>query len=471
MAKQPMKDIIVLLPGILGSVLERDGDEVWAPSPGAIGRALWRLGRNLNDLALAADPWESDDLGDGVRATRLMPDVHIVPGFWGIDGYSGIASMIRSTFDVTDGVNFFELPYDWRRDNRVAARALKKLADESLHARRKDVPDAKLVLIGHSMGGLVSRYYLECLDGWRDTRALITFGTPYRGSINAVDFLANGFVKKVGPLKLIDLSKLLHSLTSVYQLLPVYPCIDLGEGYVRPAETADRIPGLDESRAKAALQFHHDIRDGTASHPSSAYAIHSIVGITQGTKQSARLDDGRMVLDEKGFDGEDRMGDGTVPRVSATPIETDDWGGYQPMYSSDKHGSLQNDDAVRTQLAGILTERSASAFRGDEEFDRSRGIPVDLAELLSVGEPLDLRAGPGRSGLTLAVDVVDLATGRGVFDTPILLHPDADGFHTGVVPPLPSGDYRVRVAGVGDSAALADPVHSLLCVFDDVELE
>ena len=356
-AKQPMKDVIVLLPGILGSVLERDGDEVWAPSPGAIGRALWRLGRNLNDLALGDDPWESDDLGDGVRATRLMPDVHIIPGFWGIDGYSGISSMIRSTFDVTAGVNFFEFPYDWRRDNRVAARALKKLADESLHARRKDVPDAKLVLVGHSMGGLVSRYYLECLDGWRDTRALITFGTPYRGSINAVDFLANGFVKKAGPLKLIDLSKLLHSLTSVYQLLPVYPCIDLGDGYVRPAETANRIEGLDESRAKAALQFHHDIRDATAAHDRSAYAIHSIVGITQGTKQSARLDGGRIVLDEKGFDGEDRKGDGTVPRVSATPIETDDWGGYQPMYSSDKHGSLQNDDAVRTQLLGILTAR------------------------------------------------------------------------------------------------------------------
>ena len=272
-------------------------------------------------------------------------------------------------------------------------------------------------------------------------------------------------------MKLIDLSKLLHSLTSVYQLLPVYPCIDLGDGYVRPAETANRIEGLDESRAKAALQFHHDIRDGTAAHDRSAYSIHSIVGITQGTKQSARLDGGRIVLDEKGFDGEDRKGDGTVPRVSATPIETDDWGGYQPMYSSDKHGSLQNDDAVRTQLLGILTASSTSAFKGDEQFDRSRGIPVDLPELLSVGEPLDLRARPGRSGLTLGVDVVDLATGRSVYDTPILLDPDADGFHTGVVPPLPSGDYRVRVAGIGDSAALADPVHSLLCVFDDVELE
>ena len=48
MAKQPMGDVVVLLPGILGSVLARDGKDVWAPSPGAIGRALWTLGRSVS---------------------------------------------------------------------------------------------------------------------------------------------------------------------------------------------------------------------------------------------------------------------------------------------------------------------------------------------------------------------------------------------------------------------------------------
>ena len=56
------------------------------------------------------------------------------------------------------------------------------------------------------MGGLVSRYFLECLEGWKDTKALVTFGTPYRGSLNALDGLANGLKK--GPL---DLSSWLAS--------------------------------------------------------------------------------------------------------------------------------------------------------------------------------------------------------------------------------------------------------------------
>ena len=102
------------------------------------------------------------------------------------------------------------------------------------------------------MGGLVARYFLECLDGWRDTRMLITFGTPHRGSLNAVDFLVNGFVKKLGPLKVADLSDLLRSLTSVYQLLPIYPCVDLGPGYQRVAEVDAARRRLGTGRRRAA---------------------------------------------------------------------------------------------------------------------------------------------------------------------------------------------------------------------------
>jgi len=144
-ARQKMGDVIVLLPGILGSVLERDGQEVWAPTPGAALRALWTLGRSIRGLRLESDPIDVDDL-DGVVATRLMPDVHIIPGLWSIDGYSAISAMITSTFDAVPGKTFIPFPYDWRRDNRVAARRLSEVALSALHEQRKENPDAKLVL-------------------------------------------------------------------------------------------------------------------------------------------------------------------------------------------------------------------------------------------------------------------------------------------------------------------------------------
>jgi pimeloyl-ACP methyl ester carboxylesterase len=459
-AKQPLGDVVVLLPGILGSVLTHDGHEVWSPTPGAIGRALWTLGRSVTSLQLHDDPWELDDLGDGVEAPRLMSGVHLIPGFWSIDVYAGISTMITDTFDVVPGDTYIEFPYDWRRDNRVAARKLQRLAEEKLHLQRQRNPDAKLILIGHSMGGLVARYFLECLDGWKDTRALITFGTPHRGSMNAVGFLVNGFVKKLGPLKVADLTALLRSLTAVYQLLPIYPCVDAGGGLQRVAEVD--LPGVDRARATSALtDFHRAIEAAVADRDPNAYAIHSIVGITQGTRQSGRLEGGRLILADS-YEGEDMGGDGTVPRVSATPIETDDdQPAYQPMYSSEMHGSLQTSEPVQTQLRGILTARPRGAFRAVQ------GVRVDADELLAADESLVVRALPDTAGLTLRASVVDVASGRPA--GAVVLSRDADEVHTGELRPLPAGDYRLRVEGIDDSAGLADPVHSLVCVVDDSE--
>ena len=67
MAKQPMGDVVVLLPGILGSVLQRDGKDVWAPTPGAVGRALWTLGRSVRSLA-------ADERSVGGRRPRRRRD-------------------------------------------------------------------------------------------------------------------------------------------------------------------------------------------------------------------------------------------------------------------------------------------------------------------------------------------------------------------------------------------------------------
>src|SRR4029077_12148331 len=90
---------------------------------------------------------------------------------------------------------------------RLAASALSALARWRQHSSNRK---AKLILVCHSMGGLVARWFLEVLDGWRETRLLITIATPYQGSLNALDALANGLHKGLGPLHL-DLSELVRS--------------------------------------------------------------------------------------------------------------------------------------------------------------------------------------------------------------------------------------------------------------------
>ncbi len=126
------KDVVVLIPGIGGSALSKDGDgDLVVHRRSRPARRAQPRAAPIKQLALDGDDPDADDLGDGVVATRLLPDFHVVPGLdWRIDGY-GDASPSRLVAAVRTscpGQNFFELPYDWRRDNRVAARALARRA-------------------------------------------------------------------------------------------------------------------------------------------------------------------------------------------------------------------------------------------------------------------------------------------------------------------------------------------------------
>lgn len=450
-----MPDVVVLLPGILGSVLQKDGHDVWALSGGAMVRGLLSLGDSIRALALTDDPWEEDDLGDGITASRLIPDVHLVPGLWKIDGYSRIANSIRSNFSVRPGENYFEFPYDWRRDNRNAARRLAASSAQWLRAWRESSGNAgaRLVLVAHSMGGLAARYFLEVLDGWRDTRALVTFGTPYRGSLNALGFLANGFEKKLGPFTLVDLSDLLRSLTSVYQLLPIYPCHDGGDGTLRRVAEAD-IPHVDPSRSAAALAFHRDIEAAVNGHLEAddyqrdRYRIHPVVGTFQPTLQSSRQAGDRLEL-LFGYEGSDLDGDGTVPRVSATPIELSEE--RREVFACERHASLQNSDPVLVQLAGILSglDLDLSQFRGRV----AARVAMSVEDAYATDEPVVVRARPEEEGVALRAVVAEVDTGIAVTAP---MAPGEDGWHEAQVPPFPAGTYRVTVAGADDAARVED---------------
>jgi pimeloyl-ACP methyl ester carboxylesterase len=455
--KHPMDDVIVLLPGITGSVLQKDGKDVWALTPSAARRALLTLGHDIGDLELP-----SDDKDDGVEATELMPDLHLIPGLWKIDGYGGVRRFINDTFDVTLGRNYFEFPYDWRRDNRIHAKRLKEESRRWLGEWRKDHPQAKLILVGHSMGGLISRYFLECLEGWRDARALVTFGTPHRGSLNALDFLVNGLRKGFGPVTLLDLSKLVRSFTSVYQLLPIFPAYRPGPGQAMVhLKDATGLPHVDLERVKAADEFHREIERAVSDHLTNElyvrhrYRIHSIVGTYQPTSQSAEAHGGGIRLLEV-YDGEDLGGDGTVPRVSATPIEFEHEEGA--MFGAELHASLQNFQPALVHLDGVLTGRDTSRFRPV----RSK-VGLDIEDLYETTEPIAISVRSADPEAELVAVVTDASTEEEVRRAPV--QPTDAIWWPAELPPLASGTYRMRIEG-GKSV---EPVTDLFVVADPGE--
>src|SRR5262249_52150331 len=130
----------------------------------------------------------------------------------------------------------------------------------------------------------------------------------------------------------LDLTEAMRSFPSVYQLLPVYKALKIGAEYGRVAETRD-VPGVNETMARDALAFHREIEEKANAHRNdreyreTGYAIVPIVGTRQPTLQSGVLAGGSLTV---GFEMpawiDDMLdeGDGTVPRVSAIPIELSD---------------------------------------------------------------------------------------------------------------------------------------------------
>jgi pimeloyl-ACP methyl ester carboxylesterase len=420
MAKVKMRDIVIIVPGIMGSVLQKDESDVWAVSGQAAWQALRSLGNSLQLLKLDRnDPKVkldgSDDpkaeyfeyLDDGMKATRLVEDAHIVPGFIKIDGYTKTKRIITDNFDIIPGnireskpANFFEFPYDWRRDNRVNAKILKLYLDDRLKQWREfsGAKDAKVIFLAHSMGGLVSRYYLEVLEGWRDAKALFTFGAPYRGSPVALNFLANGYKNQF-----LDLTEVLRSLPSAYQLLPIYEMLDIDSTYYRIAEAPVALPYLNKTWAEDALKFHRKIEDAVDNHRNDAeylfngYKVIPFVGTQQPTLQSAQFVNGKVTASRdlpRWIDSLLVDGDGTVPYLSAVPIELSN--DFRETYLPEQHGSLQNHPKVLTELRDRITAAQAKgkgAIRGPE-------ILPDASQPPAIGLMLD--------DLYLADEIVDI---------------------------------------------------------------
>lgn len=450
MAKQqPMPDLIVLVPGILGSVLvDKKGNEIWGASGNSIARNLITFGGALNKLELPEGIGRGDP-NDEVTATRALPRLYMVPTFWKADGYGKLADRLKERFTlttVTDNqtVNLVEFPYDWRLSNQLNAERLADKIVPVLERWRKasNNPNAKFIFICHSMGGLVARYFLEVLNQRELTNKLITIGTPYQGSINALNALVNGLFLGLGPIG-VSVDKLVRSFPSVYQLLPTYECLDVGDGTQRSLSGCS-LPNVDTTAIDEALAFHAAITKSVESKPN--YKTLVIMGIDQPTSQSALLRNGK-IEPLRIHKGEDRSGDGTVPRGSARPPEwvneADGWS----TFASQTHALLQSTDSNLTQIFGMLTDNLGRPMGGT-------GIGLDIPAIVEAGKivPIEVTSKDGNS--TLALHVVCHGEDGQPRGNPKRMNALGAGRYQAKLEGLPEGAYRIAV----QSATPAKPI-------------
>jgi len=214
----------VIVPGILGSQLLRpDGTEAWLNLGNVLG---------YHDIGLPlALPFSASR--DELRPGPLLGTDRILPRMFGFTEYADIVELLEEAGFRRGGrrgkqPDYHIFSYDWRRDLVESARELHRLL-EALAEARGD-PEARFNLIGHSMGGLMARYYLRygtaeptedapvTWAGARRIRNLVLVAVPNGGSLHSFEAILNG--NRVGFSQTTLAASVIARMPSIYQLLP-----------------------------------------------------------------------------------------------------------------------------------------------------------------------------------------------------------------------------------------------------------
>jgi pimeloyl-ACP methyl ester carboxylesterase len=423
-------DLIIVVPGITGSVLARNGEPLWDLSVAALSRGLLHSSDVLAAMALPPT-------GDGapespahvLEPVGLIAGWHIWPGFWKGGGYGALMQRLKQ---AAPG-RVLAFPYDWRLSNMHTARLLRDFTERAL----QDRPGAKVTFVCHSMGGLIARYYLEVLGGRHLASQLITIGTPYSGSVKAIRALAGGLIPSLSRVS-DALTGVARTFPSVAELLPAYRCAytssDTGPRLLHGLQVPDLPTGL----VGRGRDFHDQISAAIAANGTPTYPVHAFAGKLQPTDQSILISNATLAY-RRHQRGTDHAGDGTVAAFSAVPPEWDTTG--NAIYRAARHGPLTKH---RGLLDDVTDKINAVPLRG--VLAPPYELALDLPDTAPAGQPVSVTVTSETVNLLLHASVRDL--GGNVIDSRIPLYPDDSGgtYRAGI--PLPAGTWHITVEEV-----------------------
>lgn len=383
-------DAVIIIPGIMGSVLEESdapGTRIWGDTTVA---KSWYSGSALRRLRLTKE--EQEGHYGRVKATKLLDFATWFPLFRGIERYDNLKHAILSA--VADKRAVREFPYDWRLPVAYNAGLLAKDAqahlkrwrateahDRAMRRHATEQEPAKLVLVAHSMGGLLVRHMLLDPDVKALVRACVTLGTPFYGTPKAAALLNSGrLTSRLGvpllpakrPASAVfrryaddGLRALAVTLPGIYDLLPTYRCLVEGDTARRiTAKDVVRLGGC-PAQAKAWEERQRPLSDS----PRLSDDHQLLVGSAQPTVQSLRVEGGvveQLFTTPRGKGpAENEWGDGTVPLCAAKVPNVRPAG-----YPFQSHSNLGSADDIVSWVAEVVREGDLSTTQpylgGDE---------------------------------------------------------------------------------------------------------
>lgn len=343
-ASLPFRVPVILVPGVMGSELVRGGVTVWPSTKEA----------TVKSLELDAN---GDDVHGAVTASRVMRHFPVLGGLVQAKVYDGFFTFFTAAGYV-EGTDLFGFAYDWRKDLQAAGKELEALVRQVAEASIYK----KVVIVAHSLGGLVTRSFMLNPDNHKLVDKLFVIGTPHHGAPKYMSTLLFG---KEWPLPWIavklsepDAKTLVCNFASIYM-----GTLDHTAPYTllyndgAPVDVADLdkvMPGqFNTSLISKAIAFHDALNESWARYPF--YQTHLMVSskvptITQIYMKKAKFD---------GY-GTKGAGDETIPAFSSKRLAPDREHNRIYEFGKVTHQDLAVDRGVLQKILSIMYPSSVS---------------------------------------------------------------------------------------------------------------
>lgn len=314
--KPPTNCPIVFVPGFLGTRIECPDGELWPNIPNA----------RFGEMLLQSDGFSNDGSAGACAAGAFA-----MTGRDGLVATAAKQNVYQSTIDFLDQIaanRWAAYTYDWRRAVPVSVDGLDAAIDQLL----ADTGAKRVVLMAHSMGGLVSRAYIGDAGHADKVTRFVTLGTPYWGAPKSHFALLEGDTDTPGsPMIDLDMFTSARDLQRFAQNASgafwLYPSANFGPwlsvaGAVQDAGGVDNwIAALGATPALLdSAQAGHAQLDGFVSNGID-YRVVVGVGlatVTQVAIRSGDIANGKATIIGQWADLTYGSGDGTVPARSAT---------------------------------------------------------------------------------------------------------------------------------------------------------
>ena len=382
--------LVVVIPGIGGSELaDSSGKRVYGASVSCL-------------VARLCEPSVLDRNNELTPVGLVGP--HSLVAKQLVTGYDGLLNGITKGLGLSPGrvvtagaelvdpdATVVAFPYDFRRSVEQIANDLDRVVRERAQGRR-------VVLVAHSMGGLIASWWWAFLSEGIEVDQIITLGTPYRGAAKALDVLVNGM--RIGPFALRQaVTDTVRTWDSVFDLLPHYQVVDGNTRcqypYELPSGITSAVTGF-SGKARAAYEknrcLHKVLVNKVAESGSNPFTVYYSQGhATLGHASIDTHSDGLVVAKgnpraiSASWDG----GDGTVPMFSTIPdVLEDEVSRWRRLRG--KHQDLVEEKSVFEHLSEYSRTRLPAAARGGG-YEASAYLQLDLDDVVLAGTEAEVR--------------------------------------------------------------------------------